>query len=338
MAQPVLFPDDKILEVRKGHHSPARVMTASTPEVRNLNGMLGLGVTGNTKGDEPTGLFTYHVPQFLTKTPTVMPFSTSGIEIPLELGVLMEPELAYMLRVSAFGGNVRNVEFLSYGLINDATIKTINGRPAAEAGITHLDHLKNWGRASVGMSNIWVAGSVDDAADMHLASYLYIQGSSPPDYTGDKSHDYTQDLPIDKIYTRHGREFLNWFKKRLMEQEEDGKYSPLSQYFKEINTLDVVVCLGGAPLIDCNQAEEDIVENGDGLVVALYKPEYGGFHTLSAERLDDNPILFDVVNGSPIMLDQTIVKQEFLKETLGALPAEEYMEAYKPLVQAVNRA
>ncbi|MFT6924921.1 MAG: hypothetical protein ACJAZP_000491 [Psychromonas sp.] len=276
-----------------------------------LKPLLGLGIAGNSAGHlqqtgeikglsaiddaaKPQALFPFFVSHAKDAYLTCMPYSTTELRLPNELGakVQMEAELALKLAVVYDAeGKVIQLTAISMTVMNDATYRN--------ASVCKLAEKKNWGLATKGIAeheiliDKFVAGGELD----HFRLCGFHQSNGQWQLCG-------QDSAVTE-YTYFYQQLLQWLVKQIRQQQDKNALHNIQDLLSQAGNPEQILISIGATRYSVFGEQHQLLQ-GDQLVVALYDSRAYDFQALASE-LEKTGTLNVLSKNKIIFLQQQVV-------------------------------
>ena len=220
----------------------------------------------------PKGMFPFYLPGNDGQL-GVYPLCDSTIVLPEgEANVQAEPEVALLCDLEYENGMVRAIRPTHFAAYNDCSIR--------KEGAKKISEKKNWGASSKGLSRQLIPidrfepGGIMDR--WHICSFLR---------RGGMLMRYGEDVEITGYSYFYDR-LLEWMKKQINTQKDQGPLEPLLEYVKACGYPKHAVISIGATRYTLF-GETHFLEEGDEVIIVLY----------DAEAHCKNPVMSDVVRG-----------------------------------------
>ena len=241
----------------------------------DLRNIIGFGIAGNFAGhleqagelkefasissesDKPKGIFPFYIPNSASIL-SVYPYSDNIQKIPQNEQPQLEPEIVLLCDISYSEGKVVDIKPAYFTVFNDCTLRKEGARKISEK--------KNWGYASKGISDSWVAvDSFDEAGtlnDYRLASFVERAGILSP---------YGINTQVNQ-YSLFNQPLIDWIIDAMNNQEDKGPLEDIYGILKAHNYPEQCIIAIGATAYE-QFGEENYLLPGDELTIVAYKSE-----------------------------------------------------------------
>ncbi|CAM3843521.1 hypothetical protein VA7868_02823 [Vibrio aerogenes CECT 7868] len=252
----------------------------------NLNDVIGFGIAGNfaghleqagemkdfaniiTEANKPKGIFPFYLP----KAETVLsqyPYSSSEQIIPDHECPQLEPEVAIYCQVQYENNQVVGLKPTHFAAFNDCTLR--------KEGAKKISEKKNWGPASKGVSETWIAlDQFNPEGNIHqysLASFVERDG---------ELHPYGIDAKISD-YSLFNQELIEWLIDAMNHQDDNGPLENIPALLKAHDYPETCVISVGATAY-APFGEQNYLMPGDKLTVAVYETDSHDIQSLIREE------------------------------------------------------
>lgn len=243
----------------------------------DLSDVLCLGIAGNFAGHleqagetpdfvniqtqtatAPKGIFPYYIPSHSGLLGD-SPISATEIRYPRDLAenahLQAEPEVCVLFNVSYDENTVTNIQPVAFAAFNDCSIR--------KPGAKKISEKKNWGKATKGLSNDFIAlTGFDEGCELdqfHIASFLKRDG---------QLHTYGNDSAI-TTYSYFHQQLKSWIIDKLNNQQDVGPLEHLQSHLKTAGyPAQVMISLGATTYTPFGESE--FLTIGDELFFYVY--------------------------------------------------------------------
>jgi len=234
----------------------------------------------------PKGLFPFYLPHHSSFLGT-FPLHSHLLVAPKGESLQMEPEVAIVCDVYYENGKLIDIEPIAFGPYNDASIR--------RAGAPKISHKKNWGAATKGVGEHFLAidrfaaGGVMDG--YRIASFVRREG---------KLIAYGEDSAL-LGYSYFYQKLLDWMVGKFQTQTDNGPLEAIGEYLKTCGLPKrLLISIGATRYTEFG--EHHYLEVGDKIYVVLYRASSCSHEMIVDAILHDKPL-----HESTLILAQEVV-------------------------------